>query len=344
MSKNILKLLTKKESKENIPIWLMRQAGRYLPEYQKIRKETKGFLDLCYNPDLACEVTLQPIRRFNLDAAIIFSDILVIPDAMGIKVRFEENYGPILESIKTEKELKDAFTKKDTQKLIPVYQAIEKVKDKLSKNVALIGFSGGAWTLAAYIVEGKISRDLSTTKITYYNNRLFFDLLIEHLVENIAQHLINQIKAGVEIVQIFDSWGGLLMGDDYQQLIIKPTQAIIKKVRNIFPNIPIICFPRMSGLQYKEFCLEVDCQAISVDQYISLDFIKNNHNNKVIQGNLDPLVLFSNSTDLIKKRIDNILKATEGESLIFNLGHGVLPKTPIENVEFLVNYIKGHQK
>ncbi len=344
MSKIILNILSQEKQEQTIPIWLMRQAGRYLPEYQKIRKETKDFLELCYNPDLACEVTLQPIKRFNLDAAIIFSDILVIPDAMGIKVRFEENHGPILESVQTDVELKEAFARRDKQKLLPVYEAIEKVKSKLAKNISLIGFSGGAWTIASYIVEGKISRDLSTAKTTYYNNRLFFDNLMEHLVENISQHLINQIEAGVEIIQIFDSWAGLLIGEDYQQLVIKPTQAIIKKVKLIYPNIPIICFPRMSSLQYEKFCSEVDCQAVSVDQYMSLNFVKNHNNNKVIQGNLDPLVLFSNSTDFIKRRVDNILQVMKGENFIFNLGHGVLPKTPVENVEFLVNYIKNYKK
>lgn len=340
MHKKILKILSKNNESLTPAIWLMRQAGRYLPEYQQIRKNSKNFLDLCYNSDLACEVTLQPIRRFNLDAAIIFSDILVIPDAMGIKVRFEENHGPILESIQTIEQIKEISIRKNKEKLLPIYEAIEKTKANLPKNVALIGFSGGAWTLASYIVEGKLSRDLSKVKSVYYNDKAFFKLLLDELIDSIAEHLINQVKAGAEVLQIFDSWAGLLAGDDYNQLIIKPTQDIIKKVRSVYPNIPIICFPRMSSLRYKKFCLEVNCQGVSVDQYISLDYIKENSNGKVIQGNLDPILLFSKSTDLIKQRVDNILEAMNGENFIFNLGHGVLPKTPIENVEFLINYIK----
>ena len=341
MNKSILKLLSNIEKKITPPIWLMRQAGRYLPEYQVIRKQTKHFLDLCYDPDLACEVTLQPIKRFNLDAAIIFSDILVVPDSMGIKVLFKEQKGPVLESIRTKEELDKALSKKNKHKLNYVYQAIEKTKDSLPNDVALIGFSGGAWTLASYIVEGQISKDLSIVKATYYNNKNFFNKLIESLVENIAQHLINQIKAGVDLIQIFDSWAGMLIGEDYENLIIKPTQEIIKKVRQVYPAIPIICFPRMSGLRYEEFCLKVDCQAISIDQYMTLNWIKEHNNNKIIQGNLDPLILLSKSKDLIKERVDDILEQMKDTNFIFNLGHGVVPQTPPENVEFLVNYIKG---
>lgn len=340
MSKIILDILNKNNTSTNIPIWLMRQAGRYLPEYRKIRSETKGFLDLCYNSDLACEVTLQPIRRFNLDAAIIFSDILVVPDAMGIKVEFKENEGPILEKIQNKESLKLALTKQNNNKLSPVYEAIKKTKNQLQKDVALIGFSGGAWTIASYMVEGKLSRDLSVIKPIYYNDKYFFEMLIDHLIENISQHLINQVKAGAEILQIFDSWAGMLIGEDYENLIIKPTQKIIEKVKAISPNIPIICFPRMSGLQYEKFCQEVDCQAIGIDQYISLDWIRKYNNGKIIQGNLDPLVLLSESKDFIKRRIDLILESMRGENFIFNLGHGVIPNIPPENVELLVNHIK----
>ena len=344
MNKSILKILSNSKDKSNIPIWLMRQAGRYLPEYKQIRNNTKHFLDLCYNPNLACEVTLQPIRRFNLDAAIIFSDILVVPDSMGIKVRFKEQQGPILDPIQTKEEMDSAFSRKNKAKLDSVYEAIEKTKDALPQNVALIGFSGGAWTLASYIVEGKLSKDLSVVKTTYYNNKNFFDKLIEQLVENIAQHLINQIKVGVDIVQIFDSWAGMLSGDDYDHLVIKPTQAIIQKIRQIYPNIPIICFPRMSGILYEKFCANVDCQAVSIDQYMSLSWMRGNNSQKIIQGNLDPLVLLSNSKNFIKQRIDNIFEQMEDSNFIFNLGHGVVPQTPPENVEFLVNYVKDYKK
>ena len=327
-------------NKSNIPVWLMRQAGRYLPEYREVRKETDGFLELCYNSNLAAEVTLQPLRRFDLDAAIIFSDILVIPDSMGIKVFFKEQEGPILNSVKTKKELEDRFMYKNIDILSNVYEAIDKVKKNLQPKTSLIGFSGGAWTLASYIVEGKLSKDFSVVKKTYYNDKEFFNFLMESLVINISNHLINQVKAGVDILQIFDSWAGMLGGDDYEQLVIMPTQKIIKRVRKVFPSVPIICFPRMSGVNYKSFCKKVKCDAISIDQYIPLDWIKKNNSQKIVQGNLDPIVLLSDSKDLIKKRIDDTLEKMEGRKLIFNLGHGVVPNTPIENVEFLVNYIK----
>jgi uroporphyrinogen decarboxylase len=341
MSKSILETFNRNNKTTDIPIWLMRQAGRYLPEYRKVRSETKGFLDLCYNSDLACEVTLQPIRRFKLDAAIIFSDILVVPDAMGVKVDFKENHGPILEKIQTKESLELALNKQDNNKLSPVYQAIKKTKEQLPKDIALIGFSGAVWTIASYMVEGKLSRDLSVIKPIYYNDKKFFEMLIDHLVENISQHLINQVKAGVEVLQIFDSWAGMLIGEDYENLIIKPTQRIIEKVKAVYPEIPIICFPRMSGLQYEKFCQEVDCQAIGIDQYMSLDWIRKHNNGKIIQGNLDPLVLLSQSKDFIKRRVDQILSSMKGEKFIFNLGHGVIPNIPPENVEFLVNHVKG---
>lgn len=341
MNKLILESLTQKKTCKEIPIWLMRQAGRYLPEYKEIRKNKKNFLELCYDPDLASEITLQPIRRFNFDAAIIFSDILVIPDSMGIQVRFEENQGPILEKIDNIEDFKKALNKKNTNKIDNVYKAIKKTKENLPTNVALIGFAGAPWTLAAYIVEGKLSRDLSKIKAAYYNNEQFIIALINELIENIANHLINQIEAGAEIIQIFDSWAGNLSGQDYEQLVIKPTQKIIERVRKRYPTIPIICFPRMSGINYKKFCDLVDCDVISIDQYVPLSWMKENNNNKIIQGNLDPISLLCESKELLKRKIDIILENMENQNFIFNLGHGVVPETPVDNVEFLVNYIKS---
>jgi len=338
MNNPLLNILFKNN---NIPIWLMRQAGRYLPEYREVRKNAGSFLDLCYNPELACEVTLQPIRRFDLDAAIIFSDILVIPDAIGVSLVFEEQKGPILEKVQTRDDLKKISIKKDKKKLEKVYQAIRDTRAKLPKEKPLIGFSGAFWTIASYMVEGSISKDLSVIKSIYYNDKNFFSELMELLVEEISNHLINQVKAGVDLLQIFDSWAGMLINEDYQELVIKPTKAIIEKVKKIYPEIPVICFPRMSGLQYEIFCKEVDCQAISIDQYMPLSWIKNHNNGKIIQGNLDPLVLLSNSKDLIKNRVDAILEQMAHNKFIFNLGHGVVQKTPPENVEFLVNYIRN---
>lgn len=339
MSKPILEIFQNK-NKVNHPVWLMRQAGRYLPEYRKIRSQTKSFLDLCYDVEFAKEVTLQPIRRFNLDAAIIFSDILVIPDAMGIEVNFKENEGPVLGAIQDISQLKEALTKKELEKLNPVYQALAKVKQELPSNVGLIGFSGAPWTLASYIVEGKLSKDFSTVKSIYYNDKKFFSALINHLTENVIYHLKKQIEAGAEIIQIFDSWAGMLIEEDYLELVIKPTKVIVNELKKTYPNIPIICFPRMSGFNYQKFCQEIDCDAIGIDQYVSLKWVKEICNDKIIQGNLEPLVLLSKSQDLIKEKIDKIFDCLGDTNFIFNLGHGVVPKTPVENVEFLVNYVK----
>jgi len=263
---------------------------------------------------------------------------------MGIKVDFKEAQGPVLEKIQNRESLNQALKFSNKEKLNLVYQAIEKTKKQLPENIALIGFSGGAWTLASYIVEGKLSKDLSEVKAVYYNNPSFFEELIEYLIEDIAEHLINQIKYGAEIIQIFDSWAGMLIDDDYKNLVIKPTQKIIEKVKAVYTDIPIICFPRMSFMQYEIFCNEVNCDAIGIDQYMSLEWIKNHCNGKIIQGNLDPLVLLSKSKNLIKDRIDKILEIMKDKRFIFNLGHGVVPKTPPENVEFLVNYIKRNEK
>ncbi len=340
MNIHMLEILDNQKKNFKTPIWLMRQAGRYLPEYRELRSKTNNFLEFCYNVELASEVTLQPMRRFNLDAAIIFSDILVIPDSIGINVNFHEQQGPILDPIQDINQLELAFKKTNKEKLNSIYQAITKVRKDLLKDKALIGFSGGAWTLASYIVEGKLSRDLSKIKSIYYKDKKFIELLIMHLVENISEHLIKQIQAGVDLIQIFDSWAGMVTEEDYNDLIIKPTKLIIKKVRKIYPNIPIICFPRMSGINYERFCNEVDCNAVSIDQYMPLSWIKERKNGKILQGNLDPLVLLSESEKLIKERVDHIFNQMEDENFIFNLGHGVVPQISPEMVEVLINYVK----
>lgn len=344
MNKLILEIIAQEKSQKEIPIWLMRQAGRYLPEYRELRKSKKNFLEMCYDYNLASEITLQPIKRFNFDAAIIFSDILVIPDAMGINVKFEENHGPILEKIDNINSLKEALKRKNSKNLEEVYKAINITRDNLPKNTALIGFAGAAWTIAAYIVEGKLSKDLSKIKSIYYNDPKFIKALIDELINSISEHLINQIEAGAEIIQIFDSWAGTVTDEDYEELVIKPTQKIIKQVRKKYSNIPIICFPRMSGINYQKFCDMVDCNVISVDQFVSLNWVKKINNNKIIQGNLDPIVLLSQSQELIKKKVDIILNEMKENNFIFNLGHGVVPETPIENVEFLVNYIRSKRR
>lgn len=337
MEKLILKTFYQKNQFN--PIWLMRQAGRYLPEYRELRKNAKNFLDFCYNPEMAIEATLQPLRRFDLDAAIIFSDILVIPDSMGLKVEFLENHGPLIEEVNNREKLNLALEKSNNEKLENIYKAIKFTKNQLPKNKALIGFAGGAWTIACYMVEGKLTKDFSKIKAIYYTNKEYITNLINILIERIADHLIKQIEAGADIVQIFDSWAGIVSAQDYKDLIINPNIKIIEKVKSLYPEVKIICFPRMSGVHYKNFCEQVNCDAIGVDQFISISWVSENSESKIIQGNLDPLVLLGNE-NLIKNSVDNIFYSMKGRNFIFNLGHGVVPNTDPEKVRFLVNYIK----
>ncbi|AIL65293.1 Uroporphyrinogen decarboxylase [Rickettsiales bacterium Ac37b] len=328
-------------TKKQIPIWLMRQAGRYLPEYMEIRKGTKNFLELCYTPKLACEVTLQPIKRFGLDAAIIFSDILTIVDALGIKVTFEENIGPIIAEIfpedldKIRKNINNI-----TKKLEPVYEAVSLTRSKLDKSVPLIGFAGAPWTLASYIIEGRGTRDFNKAKTTAYHNKKFFLEIIDILKEAIIIHLNNQINAGADLIQIFDSWAGVLPEGEFQELVIKPTSDIVKSVILENNNIPIIGFPKGASFYYEEYVKQTKVDIISLDSNVSSTFAQNNlMNNCVIQGNLDPIYLLGKK-DVIAKEAEKVLSNFAGGKLIFNLGHGVLPNTPIENVQFLVELVK----
>ena len=230
------------------PIWMMRQAGRYLPEYRAVRQNLGGFLDLCYSPKDACEVTLQPIRRFDFDAAILFSDILVVPHALGQKIWFVENEGPRLEPIQTPKDI-DFLNRIDFQKKIsPIYETVERIKTDLPKSCALIGFAGSPWTVATYMIEGGSSRDFSKVKKWAFENPESFKKLLSLLADVTADYLINQVKSGVEVIQLFDSWAGIAAGNYFTQWIIQPTQQLIKNVRLIYPDVPIIGFPK--GLDY----------------------------------------------------------------------------------------------
>ena len=337
MEKLIIKAFYKKKS--TTPIWLMRQAGRYLPEYRDLRKNASNFLDFCYNPEMAMEATLQPLKRFDLDAAIIFSDILVIPDSMGLKVEFLENHGPLLETVENLEKLNDSLKKSNSENLKNIYKAINLTRNQLPQNKALIGFAGGAWTIACYMVEGKLTKDFSKIKKIYYSNKEYIIHLLDILVDRIADHLIKQIEAGADLIQIFDSWAGMVPAEDYNDLIINPNQKIVKKVKALYPEIKIICFPRMSGMNYKSFCEQVNCDAIGVDQFIPISWVCENSNKKIIQGNLDPLILLGDE-ELIKNRVDNIFNKMNGKNFIFNLGHGVVPNTDPEKVRFLINYVK----
>jgi len=335
----LINTLLKKEKFSNPPIWIMRQAGRYLPEYREVRSNVKNFLDLCYNPKLACEVTLQPITRFNFDAAIIFSDILVIPDALGVKVEFVKNEGPKLGSF----ELQNLKIGNIAKHLSPVFEAVELTKSKLEKDKALIGFAGSPWTLACYMVEGGGSKNFEKVRQTARQDEKFFSQLIEILTESVIEYLSLKIKAGADVVKLFDSWAGVLTPAQLRKWVIEPTKKIVSEIKKRHPQTPIICFPRGIGVNYEEFARSVEPHAIALDQNVEKKWAKKNlqeNLGQVVQGNLDNILLAFGSKKEIETEVLEILKTFGDQPFIFNLGHGILPETPIENVDFVLDLVR----
>ncbi len=343
--KKLINVLLNNKNYKNPPIWIMRQAGRYLPEYLEIRSKIDNFLDLCYNPKLASEVTLQPIKRFNFDAAIIFSDILTVVDAIGIKVEFLKSHGPKISNFNPEFDLSKLKLNNIKNHLQPVFEAISLTKSKLPNDKSLIGFSGAPWTLASYIIEGGGSKNFEKTRKFAIKNQLLFKELIDILTKSIIEYLFYQIEAGADIIKIFDSWAGILPEFEFLEWVIKPNKEIVNNIKEKYPNIPIICFARNSGTMLTDFAENVNCQGLAIDQNFSrkwiIDNIQNN-SNKVIQGNLDNYLLAFGSQENIKKEVDDILEKFNKKPFIFNLGHGILPETPIKNVEFLMKLINDN--
>lgn len=334
LTQPLIKILSG-ESLSSPPVWLMRQAGRYLPEYREVRKKEKTFLGLCYNSDLATQVTLQPLERFALDAAIIFSDILVIPDALGQNVSFQEKKGPVLEPLELGNLSKLAFNK---ETLEPVYQALSNVRRSLPDDKTLLGFAGAPWTLATYMIEGGSSKDFQKTKQWAYSDPKSFLLLMNILVDAVSDHLINQVKAGADALQLFDSWAGVLPEEEFYKWVINPTYEIVKKVKSKCPDVPVIGFPRGAGLYYKDYAENSGVDAISFDQYMPLGWVRNNIHIPV-QGNLDPVLLLADKERMLAK-VHEIMSMFKDRPFIFNLGHGVLPGTPVENVQALIQEVK----
>ncbi|MBN8522388.1 MAG: uroporphyrinogen decarboxylase [Rickettsiales bacterium] len=333
---------TFKRKNNNIPIWFMRQAGRYLPEYMEIRKDSSDFLELCYDSEKAKKVTLQPIDRFDFDAAIIFSDILVLPHALGWKVAFKKGEGPILQKFETDKDL--LYINNDFDKKINcIYDTVNKVRLSLDKNKSLIGFAGSPWTVASYMLEGKGKQDFSVSKNFLYNNKKLALQLIDIITEKTIEYLLGQINAGVDIIQLFDSWAGVLSGEEYEDFVIKPTKKIVRLVKRKYPSLPIIGFPRGSGYLYQEYIDQTDIDAIGVDQFVPINTMKKWQENIIVQGNFDPVLLLGKK-EIIEKKANDILTCLDSKNFIFNLGHGILPNTPVENVQFLVNYVRNYQK
>ena len=331
------------QSLERTPIWLMRQAGRYLPEYRKIRGQVETFLDLCFTPELAVEVTLQPIRRFGFDGAILFSDILVIPHALGQRVSFEEGQGPRLTPLAGPTDLARLDGADLEAILAPVYRSVETLRGALPDETALIGFAGAPWTVATYMVEGGSSRDFAAVKAWAYGEPESFGVLIDLLVDSTARHLVRQVAAGADVLQIFDTWAGVLPEVALRRWSLGPIGEIVARVRQHHPDIPIMVFPRGAGLLYQDFARQVGADGLSIDNAMPLAWARDHlQGQAVVQGNLDPAVLVVGGqamTDAARR----ILETLGPDRLVFNLGHGVLPQTPPENVAELVELVRSWQ-
>ena len=318
----------------------MRQAGRYLPEYREVRRAVGGFLELCYTPELAAEVTLQPIRRYGFDAAIIFSDILVIPHALGQAVSFEEGVGPVLDPVASADGLRPPGSNQVEDHLAPVYDAIGRVRRELPDGVAMIGFAGAPWTVATYMVEGGTTRTFDRIKKLAFGSPDTFQALIDVLVETTAAHLVRQIDAGAEAVQIFDTWSGILPEHAFQRWCVAPVAEITARVKAAHPETPVIGFPRGAGPHYADFAQKVGVDAVTVDYSMPRRWARDHVQPKAcIQGNLDPVYLVSGGAAL-DEEVRDILDVFGAGPFVFNLGHGILPSTPLENVERLIRLVR----
>ncbi len=320
------------------PIWLMRQAGRYLPEYRATRLQAGSFLDLCYRSDLAEEVTLQPIRRYGFDASIVFADILLLPQALGQKLWFAEGEGPRLEPISNPDKLSlDGF---DTT-LAPVYQTISRLRQSLPKEVALIGFAGAPWTVASYMIAGRGTPDQAPAKQLLAQDRAAFMAIIDLLTEQSIHYLEAQVKNGAQCLQIFESWAQSLAGQDFVDVCIAPVRRIVAGLRDRGVDVPIIGFPRAAQYDLAKYARETMINALSVDQHVDLAGLADGLDEDVIiQGNLDPEILVKGG-DQLTKAIDRICDSLRHRRHIFNLGHGIVPQTPPEHVAYLVNYLRS---
>ena len=323
------------------PIWLMRQAGRYLPEYRAVRATTRSFFDLAYTPEKATEVTLQPIERFGLDAAIIFSDILVIPDALGQKVWFEEGEGPKLEALTDPAQFGQLSRARLTDHLAPVYRAIKDTRAALPKETALLGFAGAPFTLACYMIEGGSSRDFAKVKLWAYRHPDSFGLLIDLLVEAIVDHLANQVEAGADAVQLFDSWAGILPEEQLFGWSLEPMVRIAHGLRARHPKVPIIAFPRAVGPAMLMYRRPDAFSALSIDTGLGAHWAaKELQPHICVQGNLDPIMLVAGGAAL-EREATRILDKLGHGSFVFNLGHGVIPQTPPDHVAQLVDIVRN---
>lgn len=344
--KPILEVLNGKKP-EKVPFWLMRQAGRYLPEYRVLRAKAGGFLDLVYDPEAAAEVTMQPLRRYGMDAAILFSDILVIPHALGQTVTFETGEGPKLEPLKSEKDFSRLDLSRVDAHCKPVYETValvrKKMRDENFNEAALIGFCGSPWTVICYMIEGHGSKDFTAARTWAKNDPESFQKLVDIVIEASCQYLAGQIKAGAEVIQLFDSWSGLLEDDQFKRWVIAPTKKIRDYLRDHFPNIPVIGFPRGAGKLSFDYIRETGVDCVGLDQAADNVWAASNLQSILpVQGNLDPELLVQGG-DALQRGLAALYATFKGRPWIFNLGHGVIKETDPENVALLRDTVRGWQ-
>lgn len=345
-SRRLLRVLSG-EPLEQPPVWLMRQAGRYLPEYRATRTEAGGFLDLCYTPRLAAEVTLQPIRRYGFDAAILFSDILIVPDALGQPVRFLEGEGPQLDPLRSAEDIARLDRAATHRKFSIICETVARLRTDLPAETTLIGFCGAPWTVATYMIGGRGSPDQAAARLFAYRDPQAFSRLMDLLVDVSVDYLSQQIAAGADCVQIFDSWAGSLPDNEFTRWVIEPTKLLVAALESRHPSVPIIGFPRGAGINAARYVRETGVNGIGCDTAEPLGAMRNLAQMRrkgsgavAAQGNLDPLLLVSGG-EALDRRVDEILQAMDGVPFIFNLGHGIVPQTPPENVERLVQRVRG---
>ena len=340
VGKKLLRVLAGKH--ENIPpVWLMRQAGRYLPEYRALRQQAGGFLDLCLNPKLAAEVTLQPVRRFGFDAAILFSDILIVPLALGRKVEFLTGEGPKLEPLVDVAGVAALRDSLDETVVAPVYETVRSVKGQLGSHTALIGFCGAPWTVATYMVAGVGTSDQAPARRFAYHDTENFQRLIDRLTQASIGYLVGQLKAGADVVQVFDTWAGVLSPEQFDRWCVAPTQKIVEGVRKEVPGAKIIGFPRGATAMALPYVEMTGVSAIGIDWTFPRMIARETLQRRMpVQGNVDPLALLAGGAAL-DREVDDVMKELGDGSLIFNLGHGILPETPIANVERMLKRVRG---
>lgn len=320
------------------PVWMMRQAGRYLPEYKATRERAGGFLDLCYNPDFAVEVTLQPIRRFGFDAAILFSDILVVPHALGRDLRFEEGIGPRMTPLGVG-EIEALDPSGFHERLAPVYETVARLRAELPDETALIGFCGAPWTIATYMIAGQGTPDQAPARLFGYKNQQAFLRLLDIIARQSAEYLIRQIDAGADAVQIFDSWSGVLDEPSFEAWCVKPMATIVDLVRARHPHVPIIGFPKGAGLFYDGYRKATGVTALGLDWTVPMGQARALQVEGPVQGNLDPMRLLAGGKAL-EDGVEAILAGLGAGPLIFNLGHGITPQTPVGHVEAMVKQVR----